>query len=186
LRFGDYFGKRLQEIQGCFFHSDRTTVVELQENPLRPLEIIRVGRGEFARPVVAEAEAFDLALERGDVFLGRLARMLAGLDGVLLGGQAERVPAHRMQHVEALRAFVARQNVRGGVAFGMPDVQARAARIRKHVEDVKFRRQLCGGHFCRKDHGVCKRMVPAISSPGLNARKACCSSQIFCHLGSIK
>ena len=34
-------------------------IVELQENPLRPLEIIRVGGGEFARPVVAEAEDFE-------------------------------------------------------------------------------------------------------------------------------
>src|SRR5258708_4706344 len=115
-------------------------VVELEENPLRPLEIIGVGRGEFARPVVAEAERLNLALERGDVFLGRLARMLAGLDGVLLGGQTERVPAHRMQDVETLRAFVAGENVGGGVTFGMPDVQARAARIRKHVEDIKFLR----------------------------------------------
>ena len=73
--------------------------------------------------------------------------MLAGLDGVLLGGQAERIPAHRMQHVETLRAFVARENIRGGVTFRMPDVQARAARIRKHVENVKFRRQLRCGHL---------------------------------------
>ena len=64
--------------------------------------------------------------------------MLAGLDGVLLGGQAERVPAHRMQYVEAARAAVAGEDVRGGVAFRMPDVQTRAARIREHVQDVKL------------------------------------------------
>ena len=73
--------------------------------------------------------------------------MLAGFDSVLLGGQAERIPAHRMQHVEAARAAVARQNVRGRVAFRMPDVQSRAARIRKHVEDVELRRQLRCGHL---------------------------------------
>src|ERR1051325_5360145 len=67
-------------------------VVELQKNPLRPLEILRIGRVHLARPVVAESEAFDLPLEGRDVLLCRLARMLAGLDGVLLGGQAKRVP----------------------------------------------------------------------------------------------
>ena len=64
--------------------------------------------------------------------------MLAAFDRVLLRGQAECVPAHRMQHAEAAHPFVARNNVRGGVTFGMPDVQARPARVRKHVEDVKF------------------------------------------------
>ena len=69
-------------------------VVEPEKNPLRPLEIIRVGGGEFARPVVAEAERLNLPLEGGDVCLGGLARMLAGPDGVLLGGQVERVSIH--------------------------------------------------------------------------------------------
>ncbi len=61
------------------------------------------------------------------------------LDRVLLRRQTECVPAHRMQNVEAAHAFVARDDVSGGVTFGMSDVQTRAARIRKHVEDVKFR-----------------------------------------------
>src|SRR5579864_920183 len=55
-----------------------------------------------------------------------------------------------MQHIEATRATVARENVRGGVAFGMPDMQTRTARIRKHVEDVKLRGQLRCGHFAGK------------------------------------
>ena len=64
--------------------------------------------------------------------------MLAAFDRVLLRGQAECVPTHRMQHVEAAHPFVASYDVRGGVTFGMPNVQARPARVRKHVEDVKF------------------------------------------------
>src|SRR5208283_3440935 len=137
----------------------KIVVVELEENPLRPFEIIRVGRGQLARPVVAEAEAFDLAREVGDVRLGRLARMLPGLHGVLLGGQAERVPAHWMQHVETARATVAGENVRRRVTFRVPDVQTRAARIRKHVEDVKLRWQcLRMGNFAGKIMAHAKRM----------------------------
>ena len=130
---------------------------------------MRVGRGEFARPVVAEAEAFDLALELGDVRLGGLARMLARLDGVLLGRQAERIPAHRMQDVEAAEPFVARQDVRGGVALRMADVQTRAARIGKHVEDVKFR--FAG--------------IETVASPGLERVESLSFSQTACHFGSI-
>ena len=75
--------------------------------------------------------------------------MLAGLDGVLFGGQAERIPAHRMQHIEAARPTVTGQNVSGRVAFRMPDVQTRAARIWKHVQDVKLLRGLAAGQ-----HGI--------------------------------
>jgi hypothetical protein len=68
------FHKILKE----YFHY-QSYIEKFQENPLCPLEIIGVGGGEFARPVVAEAEAFDLAGEVGDIRLGCHARMLAGL-----------------------------------------------------------------------------------------------------------
>ncbi len=67
------------------------------------------------------------------------ARMRAGLDGILLGGQAEGIPAHGMQDIEAAHALVAREDIGGGVALGMADVQAGAGRIGEHVEDVVFR-----------------------------------------------
>jgi len=90
-----------------------------------------------------------------------LARVLAGLDGVLLGGQTKSVPTHRMEHVKPLGALVAGQNVRGGVAFGMPDVQAGARRVREHVEDVMFRRKLLGIHgFCFETMAPGERVFP--------------------------
>src|SRR5688500_10855493 len=101
-----------------------------------------IGGVDFAGPVVAEAEGLDLALEGGDVGFGGLARMLAGADGVLLGGKAEGVPAHRMKDVVALHALVAGEDIGGGVAFGMADVQARAGGVGEHVENVEFWREL--------------------------------------------
>ena len=68
-----------------------------------------------------------------------MRRVLAGFDRVLLGGQAERVVAHRVQHVVAGHALVAADDVGGGVAFRVADVQAGAARVGKHVEHVEFR-----------------------------------------------
>ena len=55
------------------------------ENPLRPFEISRIGGVDFAIPVVAEAEGFDLFTEVVDVFLGGDRRMGSGVDGVLFG-----------------------------------------------------------------------------------------------------
>jgi hypothetical protein len=65
--------------------------------------------------------------------------MLAGFDGVLLRRQAEGVPAHRVQHVEAGHLLEAANDVRGGVALRMTDVQTRAAGIREHVEHEVLR-----------------------------------------------
>src|SRR6266513_493534 len=65
--------------------------------------------------------------------------MLPRFDGVLLRRQTECIPAHWMQHVEPAHPFVARDDVGGGVTFRMSHMQTGAARIRKHVEDVKFR-----------------------------------------------
>src|SRR5438552_8572565 len=64
--------------------------------------------------------------------------MLAAFDRVLLRGQTECVPTHRMQHVEAAHPFVAGYDVRCGVTFGMSNVQPSPARVRKHVEYIKF------------------------------------------------
>src|SRR5689334_2585700 len=62
--------------------------------------------------------------------------MLSGLDRVLLGREAERVPPHRVQHVVAANAPGARQDVGGGVPLAMTAAQADAGRVREHVENV--------------------------------------------------
>ena len=114
-------------------------VVKLQEDPLRPLEVGRVGGIHFPVPVVAEAQALDLPAEVVDVVSGIDARVFTGLDGVLLGGQAEGIPAHRVQHVEAAHPLVTRQDVGGGVAFGVAHMQTAPAGVWEHVEDVVLR-----------------------------------------------
>src|SRR4029077_16024174 len=70
--------------------------------------------------------------------------VLAALDGVLFRRKAERVPAHWMQNVKPAHPFVAGDDIRGGVAFRMSNVQAGTARIRKHIEHIEFR-------FCRNE-----------------------------------
>ena len=60
--------------------------------------------------------------------------MLPGLDCVLLGGQTERVVAHRVQDVLAVHALIASEDVGADVAERVTDVQTGAARVREHVE----------------------------------------------------
>ena len=61
------------------------------------------------------------------------------VDGVLFGRQAEAVEAHRVHHRFAAHPLEAADDVGGRVTFGMADVQAVAAGVRKHVEHVHFR-----------------------------------------------
>ena len=117
-------------------------VVDLQEDPLRPLVELDVGGGETAPRVVAQPEPAQLTAEVDDVGLGPDARMGAGLHRVLLGGQAERVEAQRVQHIAARHPEVAGVDVGGDVAERVPDVQPLTRRVGEHVLDE----HLVGGH----------------------------------------
>ncbi len=119
-------------------HVRQPLLVELLENPLRPLVVLRVRRVDLAVPVVRKAQRADLFAEAVDVLLRRDRRVRPRLDRVLLGRQAERVPPHRMQHVEALHPLVAAQDVRRRVPLGVPHVEPRPRRIREHVQTVEL------------------------------------------------
>ncbi len=82
-------------------------IEELHEYPLCPFIVLGITSLHLTAPVVAEAHALQLLPEVGDVLLGSHGGMLTGLDGILLGGESERVEAHGMEHVKALQALVA-------------------------------------------------------------------------------
>ena len=114
-------------------------VEELEEDPLRPTVVVGVGRGELARPVVAEAERLQLPLKCLDVLRGRDGRMRPRSNRVLFGGEAKRIPAHRVQDLLASHPTVAADDVGRRVALGMPHVQPGPRRVREHVEDIHLR-----------------------------------------------
>ena len=64
--------------------------------------------------------------------------MLAGLDGVLLGGKAECVITHRVEDIEALQPLVAGKDITGDITKGMPHMKTGAAGVRKHIQHVVF------------------------------------------------
>ena len=76
----------------------------LQENPLRPLVIVRVGRVHAAIPVEAEAQHLKLLREASNVALGHLTRMHVVLDGIVLRRQAKCVVPNGKQHVVPLHS----------------------------------------------------------------------------------
>ena len=59
------------------------------------------------------------------------------LDGGVFRGQAESVPAHRMQNIETLHAFITGNDIADGVIADMADMNF-AGRIRKHLQQIIF------------------------------------------------
>src|SRR5262249_8395160 len=77
----------------------------------------------------------ELALELAYRGVRRFARVLAGLDRVVLGRQPERVVAHRVKDSAAGAAMEVGDGVADGIDLEVADVRL-AARIRQHLEDV--------------------------------------------------
>ncbi len=108
-----------------------------EELLLVPVVVRRAG-GELARPVERQPHRLELPAHGVDVLVGPLRRVHLALHGGVLGRHAEGVPAHRVQHVEALGALVACEHVAHGVVARVADVDA-PGRIGKHLEDVALR-----------------------------------------------
>ena len=90
--------------------------------------------------------------------------MLAGADRVVLGGQAERVVAHRVQDAAAGAAMEVRDGVADRVDLQVADVRL-AARVREHLQHVG--------------------LVAASSGSSLETSQVRSSAQTFCQRGSI-
>ena len=93
-----------------------------------------------ARAIQSSDRPIDLSCARmvGDVVVGPGRGMDALLDGRVLGRQAEGVPAHGVQHIEAAGALVAGDHVAHGVVAHMAHVDA-PRRIGEHLQHVVFR-----------------------------------------------
>ena len=110
---------------------------EVEEDALLLAIIGGIAGGDLARPVKRQAQQLQLLAHRRDVLVGPDAGMRVALDGGVLGRQAEGVPAHGMQDVEALHALEARDHVAHDIIAPMADMDA-PGRVGEHLEHVIF------------------------------------------------
>ena len=136
-QLGDRTGRALGAVGGCRLGVE-PGVEDLQEDPLRPVHVLDVGRRKRAARVVGQSHAAQLAAHVRDVLVRGDGRVLAGLDGVLLGGQAEGVVAHRVQDVLAGHPGETGDDVGGDVAQRVAHVQALAGGVGEHVQQEEL------------------------------------------------
>ncbi len=148
-------------------------VEDAREDPLRPAVVRRVDGLDRATAVVAKSQPALLFTEAGDVGGRGDRRVLAGLDGVLLGRQTECVETHRVEHVAAGHALVARIDVGTGVAEHVSHVQPVPGGVGEHVVDIElFARCIGSGGVGQRAYrvGCVKRAVsiPVVLPPALD------------------
>src|SRR4051812_45200233 len=112
---------------GLFVYGIEVAVENLEEDPLRPAIVIRIGGVDLTIPVIAEPQHLNLPPKILDALFSDDAGMLVAADRMLLGRQAKGIPPHGMQHVATPHAQIARENIGRRIAFGMADMQAGAA-----------------------------------------------------------
>ncbi|KAF1858399.1 hypothetical protein Lal_00014910 [Lupinus albus] len=122
-------------VHGTRLLVDDALLEHLQEHPLVPLVVVRLAGRHFARPVDGEAHRLHLAAHVGDVRVGPLRGRHVVRHRRVLGGHAERVPAHRHQHVVAVHPQVAVHHVIDRIVAHVTHVQL-ARRIGQHRAGV--------------------------------------------------
>ena len=107
------------------------------KEPLLPAVVGGVTGGQFAVPVVGKAQFAQLLAHVIDVLGRPLRRWHIVLDGGIFCRQAKGVPAHGLQHVLALHALVAGDDIGNGVVAYVAHMQF-AAGVGEHGQTVEF------------------------------------------------
>ena len=122
-------------VDGGVLAVGQPALAELQEQPLGPAVVLRVGGVQPGRPVEADGVAPERVGLHVDVGVGPLRRVGVALDGGVLRWQAEGVPAGGVQHVIAPPHPVARHDVGNRPGLSVTHVQIPAG-IGEHVQHV--------------------------------------------------
>ena len=138
---------------------DQAGLQEIQKQLLLVPVVVGIAGGDLAGPIKREPEHLQLAAHGVNVGVGPLGRVHAALHGGVFGRHAKGVPAHGMEHVEALGAFGARHNIPHRVVAHMPHMDA-ARRVGEHLQHVVFRtRRRLVGH---KELAVVPDLLPVL------------------------
>ena len=115
----------------------QTALQQLQENPLGPLVVRRIGGGQLVRPVDHEPNAAQLAPEVLDVARDQLHRVDADLERIVLRVDAERVEPERLEHRVSLETLESSIDVVPREREHVADVQSFGRRVREHHQLVE-------------------------------------------------
>ena len=137
LLVGEHGATLRAPVDAAFFAIRQTLFIKLEEEPLIPAVVVGKAGGDFAGPIVGEAEAVHLRLHFGDVVDGPLTRRSVVLNGGIFGGKAEGIPAHGVKNVVAVHPHVTGKSVPDGVVADVAHVQS-ARGVRQHFENVVF------------------------------------------------
>ena len=113
-------------------------IIKNEEDLLRPVKIVHVGRGKLTVPIVGEAEHFQLTPKVRDIFFRGNSRVNARFFGVLLRRKSKSVPAHGVHHANAVHSVETRDDIRRGISLRMPDMKSVGTWIWEHVQHVHF------------------------------------------------
>ena len=119
----------------------KTLFEHLQENPLSPFIIRRVGRVNLTAPVERKAERLQLLFEVSDVVLRDNLGVDMVLDGVVFRRKSESVPTDGIQDVIALKALFSCDNVKRRVRSRVADMKSLTRRIRELNQAVILRKR---------------------------------------------
>ena len=114
-----------------------TALEHLDEYELLPLVVGRIAGRDLALPVVGDAHLLELRAHVVDVLVGPDDGMDPVLDRGVFGGQAERVPAHRVQHVESAHPLETCQEVADRVDADVAHVDPPRG-VREHLQAVEL------------------------------------------------
>ena len=138
---------------------------QLQEDPLGPFVIVRVGGVDHAVPVKTVTQHFELTGKVLDVLLGDNSRMDVVLDRVVLSRQTKSVETDREQNVVAFHSLLARNDIDRREGTRMTHVQTRTGGVRELDKPVKL------GLLTACDSGVWLGVFPSILPLLFNGRK---------------
>ena len=101
---------------------DQSLLDEGQEHFLFMTVIVWMAGRDLAGPVDRQPHHFELAPHGVDIGVGPLGGMDLLFHRRVFRRHAERIPAHRVEHVEAAGTFIARDHVPHRVVADMPHV----------------------------------------------------------------
>ena len=116
---------------------DEASLEQVEKQLLLLVVVVEVAGRELPAPVERQPHALELAAHGGDVVVGPFGGMDATLDRRVLRRQAERVPAHGVEHVVPAGAHIARNHVAHGVIADMAHMDAPGG-VWEHFKNIVF------------------------------------------------